>query len=77
MVMELNRLGVLPFLVLWKKNLTTNTCSPAIATIITTSIIENFKIRDSVERTVEKFLCSRVRKYFCWREMVESSPEIL
>ena len=66
-----------PFLAPWKKNFTTNTCRAAIVTMIKTSINENLRIRDSVERTVEKLRFSRVRKYFWLREMVESCPEIL
>ena len=46
-------------------------------TMMKTSTSENLRIRDSVERTVEKLRFSRVRKYFWLREMVESCPEIL
>jgi len=45
--------------------------------MIKASTSENLRIRDSVERTVEKLRFSRVRKYFWLREMVESCPEIL
>ena len=45
--------------------------------IITTSINEKLKILDSVLLTVLKFLFSRVRKYFCMREMVLSCDETL
>lgn len=48
----------------WKKNLTINTCSPAIHIIIILSNILKLNILLSVLLTVEKFLFSRVRKYF-------------
>lgn len=54
----------LPFRAPWKKKRTTNTCSPAIPTIIKLSIMLKLKILRSVLRTVLKFRFSRVRKYF-------------
>ena len=66
-----------PFLAPWKKNLTINTCRPAIVTIMRPSTTLKLKIRLSVLRTVLKFLFSRVRKYFWFRLMVESWPESL
>jgi hypothetical protein len=53
-----------PFLAPWKKNLTINTCNPAMTIIIRPSKILKLKMRPSVLRTVEKFRFSRVRKYF-------------
>lgn len=61
----------------WKKNRTTNTCSPAMETIINPSITLKFQIRRSVLRTVLKLRFSRVRKYFWLREMVDSWAESL
>lgn len=66
-----------PFLAPVKKNLTTNTCNPAIPTMHKFSTTENLKIRCSVDRTVLKLRFSRVRKYFWLRVMVESWPESL
>lgn len=54
----------LPFLAPVKKNLTMKTCKPAIVIIMPDSIKLRLKIRFSVDRTVLKFLFSRVRKYF-------------
>lgn len=67
----------IPFLAPWKKNLTTKTCNPAIETIINASVTLKLKIRLSVLRTVLKFRFSRVRKYFWFREMVDSCAESL
>lgn len=61
----------------WKKKRTTNTCSPAMETIIKPSITLKFQIRRSVLRTVLKFRFSRVRKYFWFREMVDNWAESL
>lgn len=66
-----------PFLAPVKKNLTTNTCSPAIPTMNNPSIMLNLNILPSVLATVLKFLFSRVRKYFWLRDMVDNWPEIL
>jgi hypothetical protein len=44
------------------------------ATIIKLSMMEKLKILCSVLLTVEKFLFSRVLKYFCWRVIVLSWP---
>lgn len=66
-----------PFLAPWKKNRTTNTCNPAIETIIKLSMTLKLKIRRSVLRTVWKLRFSRVRKYFWLREMVEKRCETL
>lgn len=57
-----------------KKKRTTNTCSAAIATMTALSNSENRKMRFSVLRTVLKLRFSRVRKYFCWRVIVDSWP---
>lgn len=66
-----------PFLAPWKKNLTMNTCRPAIVTIITPSTILKLNIRRSVLLTVLKLRFSRVRKYFWLRLIVESCDESL
>ena len=66
-----------PFLAPWKKNRTTNTCNPAIDTIIKPSITLKLKIRLSVLRTVLKLRFSRVRKYFWFREIVDSCADSL
>lgn len=69
--------GYVPFLAPWKKNRTTNTCNPAIDTIIKPSITLKLKIRLSVLRTVLKLRFSRVRKYFWFREIVDSCADSL
>ena len=74
---EVSTFHTYPFLAPVKKNLTINTCNPAIATIIPLSMMLKLKIRFSVLRTVLKFRFSRVRKYFWFREMVDSWPETL
>ena len=53
-----------PFLAPWKKNLTINTCNPAIATIKPLSTTLKLNILASVLFTVLKFLFSLVLKYF-------------
>ena len=63
-----------PLRPVWKKILTIKTCRPAMATIIKLSMMEKLKILCSVLLTVEKFLFSRVLKYFCWRVIVLSWP---
>lgn len=63
-----------PLRPVWKNILTIKTCKPAMPTIIKLSMIEKLKILCSVLLTVEKFLFSRVLKYFCWRVMVLSWP---
>lgn len=67
----------LPLRAPWKKNRTTKTCNPAIDTIIKPSITLKFQILRSVLRTVLKFRFSRVRKYFWFREMVDSCADSL
>ena len=69
---EIRRGFISPLRAPWKKNLTMKTWRHDIVTIIRDSITEKLKIRDSVERTVLKLRFSRVRKYFWFREMVES-----
>ena len=64
-----------PFLAPWKKNLTINTCNPAIQTINPLSTTLKLNILLSVLLTVLKFRFSRVRKYFWLRLMVERSRE--
>lgn len=66
-----------PFLAPAKKNRTTKTCSAAMPTMKPLSINEKRKMRFSVLRTVLKLRFSRVRKYFCWREIVLSWPDSL
>lgn len=61
----------------WKKNLTINTCSKAMQTIIKLSMILRLKILRSVLLTVLKLRFSLVRKYFWLRVMVESWPDSL
>ena len=61
----------------WKKNLTTNTCRPAMATIIKLSITLKLKILFSVLLTVLKFRFSLVRKYFWFLVIVDSRLESL
>lgn len=63
-----------PLRPVWKNILTIKTCRPAMPTIIKLSMIEKLKILCSVLLTVEKFLFSRVLKYFCWRVIVLSWP---
>ena len=64
-----------PFLAPWKKNLTINTCNPAIQTINPLSTTLKLNILLSVLLTVLKFRFSRVRKYFWFRLIVERSRE--
>ena len=66
-----------PFRAPWKKNLTMNTCRPAIQTINALSISEKLNILLSVLFTVLMFLFSLVRKYFWLRLMVEREFETL
>lgn len=73
----LERKQNIPLRAPWKKKRTTKTCSAAIDTIISDSITLKLKIRRSVLRTVLKFRFSRVRKYFWFREMVDSCAESL
>jgi hypothetical protein len=49
-----------------------NTCKQAIETIMALSTMLNLKILLSVLLTVLKLRFSRVRKYFCWRLMVDN-----
>ena len=67
----------IPFLAPWKKNLTINTCNPAMHTINPLSTTLKLKIRPSVLLTVLKLRFSRVRKYFCMRLMVDNWPDSL
>lgn len=66
-----------PFRAPWKKKRTTKTCSAAIDSIIRPSITLKLKIRRSVLRTVLKLRFSRVRKYFWFREMVDTLEDSL
>lgn len=61
----------------WKKKRTIKTCNAPIHMIRPHWIKLKLTILFSVLRTVLKLRFSRVRKYFCKREMVESWPEIL
>lgn len=62
----LDRFYTLNFFPLFEKNvLTTKTCNADMEMMTSDSKTENQKIRRSVDFTVEKFLFSRVRKYFC------------
>lgn len=54
-----------------------NTCSPAIVTIMTLSMMLKLNIRLSVLLTVLKFLFSLVLKYFWFRFIVDSAPDSL
>lgn len=61
----------------WKKNLTMNTCRPAMHIISKLSMTLKLNMRLSVLRTVLKFRFSLVRKYFWLRVTVESWPDSL
>lgn len=67
----------LPLRAPWKKKRTTKTCSAAIDSIMSPSITLKLKIRRSVLRTVLKLRFSRVRKYFWFREMVDTLADNL
>lgn len=66
----------LPFRPPVKNMRTMKTCKHAMPTMSPLSIRLKLKILRSVLLTVLKFLFSRVRKYFCWRDSVDTWPEI-